>query len=102
MRQAKVFNHHTFAGILTETDDGRYTFEYTHDYAGKPVSLSMPVGKHFFEFDNFPPFFDGLLPEGAQLDALLKRAKLDKNDLFGQLLTVGKDLVGSVAVGPLS
>jgi serine/threonine-protein kinase HipA len=49
-------------------------------------------------FETFPPFFEGLLPEGYQLDALLRKAKLDKNDYFSQLVTVGRDLVGSVTV----
>ncbi|MGD9592865.1 MAG: HipA N-terminal domain-containing protein, partial [Candidatus Berkiella sp.] len=53
--------------------------------------------KHF-SFTTFPPFFDGLLPEGILLEALLKNAKIDKNDLFSQLVTVGNDLVGSVTV----
>jgi serine/threonine-protein kinase HipA len=42
--------------------------------------------------------FDGLLPEGAQLEALLKTHKIDRNDYFKQLVTVGRDLVGSLSV----
>ena len=53
-----------------------------------------------YQFDGFPPFFDGLLPEGAQLEALLRQQKLDRDDGFGQLLTVGGDLVGAVTVAP--
>ncbi|MQY80452.1 MAG: toxin HipA, partial [Bacteroidetes bacterium] len=51
-----------------------------------------------FEFDEFPPFFDGLLPEGFQLEALLKQKKIDRDDLFIQLITVGEDLVGAVTI----
>jgi serine/threonine-protein kinase HipA len=29
---------------------------------------------------------------------MLRRYKLDRNDLFGQLLLVGKDVVGSLTV----
>jgi serine/threonine-protein kinase HipA len=32
------------------------------------------------------------------LDALLRQQKIDRNDLFGQLVTVGRDLVGAVTV----
>jgi serine/threonine-protein kinase HipA len=39
-----------------------------------------------------------LLPEGGQLEALLRIRKLDRQDLFGQLLAVGQDVVGSLRV----
>jgi serine/threonine-protein kinase HipA len=58
----------------------------------------MPVDKKEFTFEEFPPFFDGLLPEGVQLEALIRQMKIDKNDFFSQLIHVGKDLVGSVTV----
>lgn len=98
MRQAKVFNHNVFAGLLTEANDGSYVFEYDTGYQGAPISLTMPVIGKRFEYPGFPPFFDGLLPEGVMLSALLKSKKLDQDDYFGQLVTVGNDLVGSVTV----
>jgi serine/threonine-protein kinase HipA len=60
----------------------------------------MPVQQREWRFDRFPPFFDGLLPEGPQLQALLKIGKLDRTDFFGQLLAVGQDMVGDVTVEP--
>ena len=57
-----------------------------------------PVDKKEFVFDCFPPFFDGLLPEGLLLEGLLKLRKIDKYDYFSQLLAVGNDLVGAVTV----
>ena len=56
----------------------------------------MPVALTAHEFDRFPPAFEGLLPEGMQLEAMLRRCKLDRSDLFGQLIVVGADLVGSL------
>jgi len=58
----------------------------------------MPVRPEPYQFDKFPPFFEGLLPEGRQLEALLRSNKLDRNDLMGQLLAVGEDVVGSVQI----
>jgi serine/threonine-protein kinase HipA len=58
----------------------------------------MPVEKKEFIFDQFPPFFDGLLPEGILLDGLLKQRKIDRYDYFSQLIAVGNDLVGAVTV----
>ena len=76
MRVANVFMHGRKAGMLVEETTGRkYRFEYDGDYDGEPISLSMPISKGTFEYERFPPFFDGLLPEGVLLEALLKRGK---------------------------
>ncbi len=40
------------------------------------------------------------MPEGIQLESLLRRRKIDKTDYFSQLLAVGSDMVGSVTVYP--
>ncbi len=99
MRKANVYVQGRYAGQLLEEELGRsYRFAYDNDYQGPPVSLTMPVHQKSFHYNRFPPFFDGLLPEGVQLDGLLKRAKVDRNDLFAQLVAVGADLVGAVTV----
>ncbi len=89
------------AGILEELEKNRhYTFHYDEIYVGASISLTMPRAKNLYEFHFFPPFFDGLLPEGAQLEALLRSRKIDKDDVWTQLLAVGSDLVGNVTVLP--
>ncbi len=99
MRIAKVFFQDTLAGQFAESDDAqRFTFDYEKNYTGPPISLTMPVRAASYEFDGFPPFFDGLLPEGFQLEALLRGKKLDRADKFRQLLEVGADTVGAVTV----
>lgn len=99
MRKAKVFANNAEAGTLLELEFGKkYRFEYEKDYSGMPVSLTMPPSQKVYEFDSFPPFFDGLLPEGYQLEGLLKIRKIDRNDFFTQLMAVGDDLVGNVTV----
>jgi len=99
MRKADVFMQGKPAGVLEEIEKGKsYRFVYLDDYAGPPVSLTMPVRERSFDFDRFPPFFDGLLPEGVLLDALLKRRKIDRHDYFSQIVAVGGDLVGAVTV----
>lgn len=98
-RRADVFMHGQAAGLLEEIERGRrYRFVYREGYGGPSVSLTLPVAEREFEFDRFPPFFEGLLPEGGQLEALLRRAKIDANDLLSQLVAVGADLVGAVTV----
>ena len=98
LRKARVFVHNQPAGVLSALSDQEYAFVYDADYRGAPVSLTMPVSQSYYSFQTFPPFFEGLLPEGAMLGALLKKYKLDKNDFFGQLLVVGDDVVGAVRI----
>ncbi|MBC8196436.1 MAG: HipA N-terminal domain-containing protein [Candidatus Marinimicrobia bacterium] len=98
MRKARIKIHNLPAGILTETDSNFYFFQYDKDYNGDPISLTMPVHNKPYEFDSFPPFFEGLLPEGGQLEGLLLNYKIDKSDYFTQLILTGQDLVGAVTV----
>ncbi len=101
MRKANVYVKDQLAGFLVEsTDKAIYTFEYLDSYEGLPVSLTMPTEKKIFTFSTFPPFFDGVLPEGIMLDGLLRQLKIDRKDYFSQLLAVGEDLVGAVTVKP--
>lgn len=99
MRKAKVYVKGIEAGTLTEVIQGKeYLFEYLNGYNGSSVSRTMPITHREYRFDSFPAFFDGLLPEGTQLDGLLKLEKIDKYDYFSQLMSVGGDMVGAVTV----
>src|SRR4030066_2022858 len=99
MRKAKIFVRGIEAGTLTELIQGKeYVFEYLNEYDGTEISRTMPTNIKIYKFDKFPPFFDGLLPEGLQLEGLLKIRKIDKYDLLSQLIAVGEDLVGVVTV----
>lgn len=99
MRKAKIYVKGIEAGTLTEVRQGKeYLFEYLDGYDGLEVSRTMPKNTVVYKFDMFPPFFEGLLPEGIQLEGLLKIRKVDKMDFFSQLIAVGDDMVGSVTV----
>jgi serine/threonine-protein kinase HipA len=99
MRKAKIFLHGVEAGILIEIIiNSTYRFEYLPEYTGTPVSIVMPIEKNVFEFNGFPPFLDGLLPEGFQLEGLIQFKEVEKNDLFKQLMCVGSELVGAITV----
>lgn len=98
MRQAIVYVHGNRAGILTEHNANEYYFEYDENYQGEAVSLTMPVSYRKYDYKFFPPFFEGLLPEGIMLEGLLRIAKIDKKDYFSQLIATGNDLVGAVTV----
>lgn len=51
MKQAGIYMYNTFAGILTEDENG-YRFEYDADYLvsekAEPVSLTLPLTKRRF------------------------------------------------------
>ncbi len=99
MRKANVFVNDVLAGELQELVQGKhYRFEYLKDYTGPSVSLEMPTEQLTYDYDRFPPFFEGLLPEGIMLEGLLRQTKLDRDDLMGQLIAVGKNLVGNVTI----
>ncbi len=98
MRKACISVNGVKAGILEELKDGKYRFTYFDNYHGAPVSLTMPLTNKVYDFDIFPPFFEGLLPEGIMLEALLRKYKIDRNDYFSQLIMVGHDVVGAVTI----
>lgn len=99
MRKADVFMQGVKAGVLEEIKyGGRYVFTYDRDYTGHAVSLTMPIKRKRYEFEEFPPVFEGLLPEGIQLEGMLRINKIDRRDFFSQIIAVGEDLVGAVTV----
>lgn len=98
MRKAHIHQQRRMAGVLEEIDRQHYRFAYAPDYFGEPVSLTLPVRPEPFEFEGLPAAFEGLLPEGQQLEALLRHYKVDRSDMFTQLLLVGADVVGSLTI----
>lgn len=103
MRQSKVFMQGKLAGIFTEVELMKnYSFEYDQNYCGHPISLTLPPSQKKYTFSSWPAFFDGLLPEGPQLEALLKENKIDRQDYFSQLMIVGQDVVGAVSFSEIT
>ena len=97
MRKARIYLHGIEAGLLEELLPGKtYRFAYKADYRGDPISLVMHLSRTTYEFADFPPVFEGLLPEGLQLEGMLRRLKIDRNDFFKQLMATGADLVGAI------
>lgn len=105
MRQAKIFYEDKLAGILTETDEGKYTFLYEDDYIKKypldMITFSMPVSSFAYHDNRLFPFFEGLIPEGWLLDIASKSWKINKNDRMGLLLTCCRNCIGAVSVEPI-
>ena len=98
VRRALIRQHGISAGYLESMPKGAWQFHYLEPYQGPPVSLTMPVRLEPYLFESFPAVFEGLLPEGPQLEAVLRLHKIDRNDSFRLLVTVGHDVIGSLTV----
>lgn len=101
LRSANVFVRDSFAGILSETDEG-YRFEYDNSYlsteGASAVSLTLPLSDKPYTSKNLFPFFDGLIPEGWLLGVVSKNWKISQNDRFGLLLVACRDGIGNVSI----
>jgi len=105
MRQAEIYYKDSFAGILTETNEGQYTFQYNQEYIVKYpdqfITFSMPVSDHKFADTRLFPFFEGLIPEGWLLDIASKNWKINQSDRMGLLLACCQNCIGAVCVKPI-
>lgn len=76
-------------GTLRLTARGRMTFAYTAEWLAdrsrQPLSMSLPKRAQPFRHRECRPFFAGLLPEDAQLDAVAHALGLSRSNDF-QLL----------------
>lgn len=102
MRSAHIYYKDVVAGILTETDDGEYRFEYNSSYVTahpkQVITLTMPVRSEPYTDKRLFPFFEGLIPEGWLLDIAANSWKLNPNDRMGLLLACCRNCIGAVSV----
>lgn len=99
---ADVYKGDVKAGTL-EREEHAVVFRYDAAYVaarGEPVGfhLSLDGGEVRAFGGSVPPFFAGLLPEGARLGALVARVKTSADDMLSLLVAVGADTVGDVRV----
>lgn len=103
MRQAKVLFKENEAGLLTQHDNGTFTFRYhelwLEDTSRPPVSLTLPKRVAPYESDFLFPFFYNMLPEGSNKQVICKLNQIDDDDYFGLLMVTAKnDAIGAVRV----
>ena len=103
MRRAKILYKDEESGLLTQHDDGSFTFRYYDKWindSNKPgISLILPKTKEEFKSKFLFPFFYNMLPEGSNKQVVCKHNRIDQNDFFGLLLTTAKyDSIGAVRV----
>ena len=103
MREAKVLFKDEEAAILTQHDNGSFTFCYLDDWLNdkeKPsISLTLPKSEQPFHSEFLFPFFYNMLPEGSNKQVVCKLNRIDKEDYFGLLMTTAKnDSIGAVRI----
>jgi len=103
MRNANVFFKGEEAGLLSQSDDGSFTFQYHQswvDDGNKPgISLTLPKTNKSYHSEFLFPFFYNMLPEGSNKQVVCKLNRIDQTDYFGLLLTTARnDTIGAVTV----
>lgn len=106
MRQANIYYDTILCGVLTETNDGDFTFQYNESYIEKYpnqfIAFTMPVSNKLYRDNRLFPFFEGLIPEGWLLDIASKSWKINRNDRMGLLLACCQNCIGAVSVEPIT
>jgi serine/threonine-protein kinase HipA len=103
MRKAKVLFKNEEAGILTQHDDGSFSFRYQDEWIANnsklSISLTLPKIEKEFHSKYLFPFFYNMLPEGSNKQVVCKLNRIDREDHFGLLMSTAKnDSIGAVTV----
>ncbi|SDE24104.1 serine/threonine-protein kinase HipA [Dyadobacter soli] len=103
MRQADILYKGEVAGLLTQHNDGTFSFTYNEAWMSnsqKPaVSLTLPKITRPYHSETLFPAFINMLPEGFNKQIICKSLRIDENDYFGLLLNVAEhDAIGAITV----
>ena len=101
IRSACVFYNNILAGYLLQNSRG-YTFLYDSNYAvsqNPSIALDMQKKKRLFRSSYLFPYFQGLLPEGANKAFYCERLGIKRTDKFAMLLNLANhETIGAVTV----
>jgi serine/threonine-protein kinase HipA len=105
MRKGEVYYKDCLAGIILETDEGEYVFQYDEQYVKNHpndlITFTMPVTPKLYIDKRLFPFFEGLIPEGWLLDIASENWRINRNDRMGLLLACCQNCIGAVSVKPI-
>ena len=105
MRKGRVNYKDRLAGILTETNEGDFVFQYDGQYVKEHptdfLTFTMPVTIRPYTDKRLFPFFEGLIPEGWLLEIASNNWKINRNDRMGLLLACCQNCIGAVSLIPL-
>ena len=104
VERADVYKQDAIAGHFRRTEEGS-EFSYDEKYVAvgdPPVASTLPTQSRSFRTGSgsVPPFFAGLLPEGARLQAVIQAVETSADDELSLLLAVGADTAGDVRIVP--
>jgi serine/threonine-protein kinase HipA len=103
MRRANILYKGDYTGVLTQHDDGSFSFRYNDvwmkDDSKPAISLTLPKSQLEYQSKYLFPFFYNMIPEGSNKELVCKMMRIDSTDYFGLLLTTAKnDTIGAVRV----
>ena len=106
MRAATILFKNEAAGILTQNDNGSFTFRYHDEWFANPnkpsISHTLPKTEIEFQSAYLFPFFYNMLPEGSNKQVVCKLNRIEPDDYFGLLMTTAKnDNIGAVKVAKI-
>lgn len=105
MRIAEIYYQNIKAGLLTETDEGHFVFQYLDEYVlqypNQFLTFTMPVRHQPYEDKRLFSFFEGLIPEGWLLDIASTNWKINPTDRMGLLMACCENCIGAVSVKPI-
>lgn len=91
-------------GKLKRSNDLSLEFEYTSDYLGDeravPISLGLPLFEGVVNDEKCRAYFQNLLPENDQIEQLIRREGLERNDVAAMLFHLGADCSGAISCLP--
>ena len=91
-------------GTLAMDRHGAMRFAYEGTWLADPsapaLSVSLPRRRESFRPGECRPFFEGLLPEGAQRDAVAAALGVSPGNVFRLLEGVGGEVAGAIALLP--
>lgn len=83
-------------GSLDE-QNGRLIFTY-EPRTTTPLSVNLPVQTEPFDDAQCHPFFSNLLPEGSWRQAVCRQLRIDENNDFALLKSLGSECAGAVTL----
>ena len=107
MRSCEIYVHGIMAGVLTEDDNGKFTFTYERAYLlsedARPASLTLPLRGEPYHSQVLFPAFSNMLSEGENRQIQSQLLRIDAEDDFGIMLaTCQSDTIGAITVKPIA
>lgn len=87
------------AGILTQGESGQLSFRYAENYAGVPLSVSMPVSARPYLDKQVKPFICGLLPDDPVTRRNIgQQFGISGSNPFTLIEAIGMDCPGAIQI----